>query len=256
MRVSCRAATTDLHMQGTQPFDRCHSAAAGAGRNKARAETKRGDQKTVQGRERLEERHHSLLCPATAEVSADEYGAALLLFGDAVMSQCLQILLVKHHKCRRPTRLTRQNSMVSWLCQCHVKLQSCVCVKWSSSAGAFLRAGDQACYALACRTVLPRIVQSWLRNYLACMALYFGVSGAWAYYVYWCFGGYLYGKGNMPAPADVLEQAKARCLLSDHHPCPSLPAALATAVSSAAVDHIHAQCCQIFYFRCNWTAFH
>ena len=53
-------------------------------------------------------------------------------------------------------------------------------------------------------------MRSWLRNYLACMAVYFGVSGVWAYYVYWCFGHTLYGAGNLPAVSDVMEQARVR----------------------------------------------
>ncbi|KAK9802700.1 hypothetical protein WJX73_008596 [Symbiochloris irregularis] len=57
------------------------------------------------------------------------------------------------------------------------------------------------------RRALPRVVLSWLRNYVACMAVYFGVSGAWAYYVYWVFGYCLYGPGNMPSTSDVFEQA-------------------------------------------------
>ena len=38
--------------------------------------------------------------------------------------------------------------------------------------------------------------------------LYLGVSGAWAYYCYYCFGEALYPPGTTPAPADVWEQIK------------------------------------------------
>jgi hypothetical protein len=57
---------------------------------------------------------------------------------------------------------------------------------------------------------MPRVVESWLRNYLACMAMYLAVGGLWAYYIYWCFGSVFFGPGKMPGAADVLEQIKAR----------------------------------------------
>ena len=39
------------------------------------------------------------------------------------------------------------------------------------------------------------------------MALYFTVSGAWAYYAYWCFGRFLYKPGHIPPQEAVAEQA-------------------------------------------------
>ena len=62
------------------------------------------------------------------------------------------------------------------------------------------------------RDQLPRIVHSWLRNYVACMALYFSVSGAWVYYGYWVFGSLLYKPGHIPPMESVLEQLMVRLL--------------------------------------------
>ena len=60
------------------------------------------------------------------------------------------------------------------------------------------------------REKLPRMLHSWLRNYVAVLALYFAVGGVWSYYIYWCFGAALFGPGKMPGMPDVLEQIKAR----------------------------------------------
>ena len=60
------------------------------------------------------------------------------------------------------------------------------------------------------RDKLPRAVHSWLRNYVAVLALYFAVGGAWSYYIYWCFGTVLFAPGKMPGVPDVVEQIKAR----------------------------------------------
>ncbi|BDA50276.1 probable lathosterol oxidase at C-terminar half [Coccomyxa sp. Obi] len=58
------------------------------------------------------------------------------------------------------------------------------------------------------RAKMPRIVHSWLRNYLACMAMYFAVGSMWVYYIYWCFGNVFFGPGKMPGVSDVFEQIK------------------------------------------------
>ena len=50
-------------------------------------------------------------------------------------------------------------------------------------------------------------MHSWLRNWVACQALYFTVSGAWVYYAYWCFGRFLYKPGHIPPQEAVTEQA-------------------------------------------------
>lgn len=60
------------------------------------------------------------------------------------------------------------------------------------------------------REKLPRVLHSWLRNYVAVLALYFAVGGVWSYYIYWCFGAALFGPGKVPGMPDVLEQIKAR----------------------------------------------
>jgi Delta7-sterol 5-desaturase len=56
--------------------------------------------------------------------------------------------------------------------------------------------------------LLLLITQSWLRNWIFCMALYFGCGGAWAYYCYFCFGTQLYAPGHIPSFSDVMEQIK------------------------------------------------
>ena len=66
--------------------------------------------------------------------------------------------------------------------------------------------------ALYRRSALPRVVHSWLRNWVACMALYFGISGAWVYYAYWVFGSLLYKPGYIPPADAVTEQASVRFL--------------------------------------------
>ena len=58
------------------------------------------------------------------------------------------------------------------------------------------------------------MLHSWLRNYVAVLALYFAVGGVWSYYIYWCFGAALFGPGKMPGMPDVLEQIKARPALT------------------------------------------
>ncbi|KAK9835622.1 hypothetical protein WJX74_004446 [Apatococcus lobatus] len=58
------------------------------------------------------------------------------------------------------------------------------------------------------RAQMPRIVQSWLRCYLACFLLYTITSGLWAYYIYACFGRQLFKSGHMPAWSDMYEQLK------------------------------------------------
>ncbi len=62
------------------------------------------------------------------------------------------------------------------------------------------------------RAKMPRIVHSWLRNYLACMAMYFAVGSMWVYYIYWCFGNVFFGPGRMPGVTDVFEQIRVRAL--------------------------------------------
>lgn len=53
---------------------------------------------------------------------------------------------------------------------------------------------------------MPRVAESWLRNWIACMAMYYTVGGLWAYYIYWCFGNVFFGPGKMPGIEDVWNQ--------------------------------------------------
>jgi len=59
------------------------------------------------------------------------------------------------------------------------------------------------------------MVHSWLRNYVAVLALYFAVGGVWSYYIYWCFGAALFAPGTMPGVPDVVEQIKV-CHMHAH----------------------------------------
>ncbi|KAK9824011.1 hypothetical protein WJX72_006951 [[Myrmecia] bisecta] len=58
------------------------------------------------------------------------------------------------------------------------------------------------------REQMPRIVRAWLRNYVACVALYHIAGGLWAYYIYLCFGKQLFPDDKMPSRGDMLEQIK------------------------------------------------
>jgi len=53
---------------------------------------------------------------------------------------------------------------------------------------------------------MPRVAESWLRNWIACMAMYYTVGALWAYYIYWCFGNVFFGPGKMPGIEDVWSQ--------------------------------------------------
>jgi len=56
---------------------------------------------------------------------------------------------------------------------------------------------------------LPRPLLAWGRSYLAGLALYFGVGGAWAYYAYWVFGDVLFpAPGSTPSRPAVLAQVR------------------------------------------------
>lgn len=59
------------------------------------------------------------------------------------------------------------------------------------------------------RDAMPRPVQTWLRNYVVSLAIYFSVAGLWAYYVYFAFGDRLFEQGKIPSGWDMLEQIKA-----------------------------------------------
>lgn len=53
---------------------------------------------------------------------------------------------------------------------------------------------------------LPTVLQSWLRNFVFSVLVYFGLNFGWAYYIYECFGGDLFPKQNMPSWSDMREQ--------------------------------------------------
>lgn len=53
---------------------------------------------------------------------------------------------------------------------------------------------------------LPTLLQSWLRNFIFSVLVYFGLNFGWAYYIYECFGGDLFPKQNMPSWSDMREQ--------------------------------------------------
>lgn len=55
---------------------------------------------------------------------------------------------------------------------------------------------------------LPHWVHTWLRCWILCAAVYFGVGAAWSYYTYWCLGDILFKPGTIPAFKDVWEQIK------------------------------------------------
>ena len=59
---------------------------------------------------------------------------------------------------------------------------------------------------------MPRTVESWLRNWIACMAMYYTVGALWAYYIYWCYGNVFFGPGKMPGIEDVWSQIQVRAL--------------------------------------------
>ena len=57
---------------------------------------------------------------------------------------------------------------------------------------------------------MPRVAESWLRNWIACMAMYYTVGALWAYYIYWCFGNVFFGPGKMPGIEDVWNQIQVQ----------------------------------------------
>uniref|UniRef100_A0A7S0YCH2 Fatty acid hydroxylase domain-containing protein n=1 Tax=Polytomella parva TaxID=51329 RepID=A0A7S0YCH2_9CHLO len=64
----------------------------------------------------------------------------------------------------------------------------------------------------AWQEVLPHMFQCWLRNWILCMAVYYGIGGLWSYYAYLCYGDKLFPPGEIPALADMLEQIKVSSL--------------------------------------------
>lgn len=58
------------------------------------------------------------------------------------------------------------------------------------------------------REALPHFWQTWLRCWILCMAVYYGVGGLWCYYTYFCFGDKLFAPGTIPEFKDIAEQIK------------------------------------------------
>ncbi|KXZ52406.1 hypothetical protein GPECTOR_9g450 [Gonium pectorale] len=58
------------------------------------------------------------------------------------------------------------------------------------------------------RDQLPHFVQTWLRCWILCAAVYFIIGGIWCYYTYFCFGDKLFAPGTIPAWKDVWEQIR------------------------------------------------
>jgi lathosterol oxidase len=55
-------------------------------------------------------------------------------------------------------------------------------------------------------------LQSWLRCWIACVGLYFGVGGVWVYYTYFAFGAIFFKPGQIPKFGDIFEQMKVAFL--------------------------------------------
>lgn len=58
------------------------------------------------------------------------------------------------------------------------------------------------------RAAMPHFLQTWLRCFVLCAAVYFTMSAMWTYYIYFCFGDKLFKPGTIPALSDVMEQMK------------------------------------------------
>jgi hypothetical protein len=60
------------------------------------------------------------------------------------------------------------------------------------------------------REQIPHMVQTWLRCWILCAAVYFGVGGLWCYYTYFCFGDKLFEPGTIPGAKAMWEQIVVR----------------------------------------------
>ena len=123
------------------------------------------------------------------------------------------------------------------------------------------------------RARLPRVVVAWARNYLACMAIYFGLGGerreregfgggqrelrrnkqkqkptlptppthpaAWCYYIYYVFGATLFKPGTIPPRSAVFEQIRvASVAMPLYAALPSIVEAAAESGYTAAVSRV------------------
>lgn len=56
------------------------------------------------------------------------------------------------------------------------------------------------------RNALPHTVESWIRNYVAGVLVYFLTGGLWSLYVYKMRGSYFYAPGTMPTNEAIIKQ--------------------------------------------------
>jgi len=180
----------------------------------ARQQERGADAGRAGGGERLEERRGPVLGAPADQVPVAACGRDLVLVAP-------------------PERCLRQHCGLTSFCPLLTpKVQRCVPGVLFLLAARVTQARqrtERPAGVLACRARLPRMVHSWLRNYVAVLALYFAVGGVWSYYIYWCFGSALFAPGAMPGVPDVVEQIKAcpngctrmhrSVLLSASRPC-------------------------------------
>lgn len=83
-----------------------------------------------------------------------------------------------------------------------------VAVPELSSAAIFKQTLMTSNSELSLRLVRLLPLQSWIRNFVMCAAVYFGIGAVWSYYIYFCFGNQLFRPGNIPQAKDMLEQMK------------------------------------------------
>lgn len=55
-------------------------------------------------------------------------------------------------------------------------------------------------------TSMPRVLRSWVRNYLMCVGLFIGIAAVWAYYIYFVFGAVLFKGKIRPTSRDMAAQ--------------------------------------------------
>lgn len=63
------------------------------------------------------------------------------------------------------------------------------------------------------REAMPHFVQTWVRCWILCAAVYYLLGAAWCYYTYFCFGEQLFKPGTIPGFKDIWEQIKVGLLL-------------------------------------------
>lgn len=61
------------------------------------------------------------------------------------------------------------------------------------------------------RSAMPRVVQSWVRNYLMCLGLFVSVAAVWAWYIYVAFGATLFRGRGRPTFRAMASQVGVWC---------------------------------------------